>query len=107
MRRLMLGMSQQKLAAGLGLSFQQVQKYEQGTNRIGASRLLQIAGVLQVPVGFFFLELPEPAASQAPPAYVSDFLATADGLALAKAFMSIRDARLRRCIVFLVEASAR
>ena len=54
MRRLMVGMSQEKLADGLGITFQQVQKYEKGTNRIGASRLQQISRILQVPVSFFF-----------------------------------------------------
>ncbi|MPZ36642.1 MAG: helix-turn-helix domain-containing protein [Rhizobiales bacterium] len=54
MRRMMLGVSQEKLGYGLGLTFQQVQKYEKGVNRIGASRLQQIAGILQVPVAFFF-----------------------------------------------------
>jgi transcriptional regulator with XRE-family HTH domain len=54
MRRMMLGMSQEKLGGALGLTFQQVQKYEKGTNRIGASRLQQISHILQVPVEFFF-----------------------------------------------------
>ena len=54
MRRMMLSMSQEKLGDALGLTFQQVQKYEKGTNRIGASRLQQIAHILQVPVSFFF-----------------------------------------------------
>ena len=54
MRRMMLGMSQEKLGAALGLTFQQVQKYEKGTNRIGASRLMQISETLQVPVAFFY-----------------------------------------------------
>ena len=53
MRRMMLGMSQEKLGDALGLTFQQVQKYEKGTNRIGASRLQQISQILQVPVSFF------------------------------------------------------
>src|ERR1700716_4011124 len=76
MRRMMLKMSQEKLADGLGLTFQQVQKYEKGSNRIGASTS---------------------------PDYVTDFLDTADGLALTKAFMRIKNAKLRRCIVGLVE----
>jgi transcriptional regulator with XRE-family HTH domain len=107
MRRLMLGISQEKLAAGLHLSFQQIQKYEKGTNRIGASRLQHIAQILQVPVGFFFEDLPTLKATQDSYAYVSDFLASPDGLALVKAFTSIRDRRLRRCIVDLVKAAAR
>src|ERR1700761_7989953 len=110
MRRMMLGMSQEKLGDALGLTFQQVQKYEKGTNRIGASRLQQIAHILQVPVEFFFEGAPgaqtigRGETGDAPsPAYVSDFLATSDGLALTKAFMRIDDAKLRRRIVDLVE----
>src|SRR5437870_7850466 len=106
MRRKMLAMSQQKLGAALGLTFQQVQKYEKGANRIGASRLQQIAHILQVPVSFFFEGAPAVSGhhptgiSDAPsPAYVSDFLATSDGLALTKAFMRIKDTKLRRRIV--------
>jgi transcriptional regulator with XRE-family HTH domain len=108
MRRLMLDMSQEKLAKGLGLTFQQVQKYEKGVNRIGASRMQHIATILEVPISFFFEELSAPGVKHDPrPTYVSDFLATADGLALTKAFMSIHDKRLRRCIVDLVEATSR
>jgi transcriptional regulator with XRE-family HTH domain len=110
MRRMMLGMSQEKLGDALGLTFQQVQKYEKGANRIGASRLQQIAHILQVPVAFFFEGAPNAPgqttglSDTAPsPAYVSDFLATSDGLALTKAFMRIKDAKLRRRIVDLVE----
>src|SRR6516164_8433127 len=100
MRRMMLPMSQEKLGGALGLTFQQVQKYEKGTNRIGASRLQQISHILQVPVAFFFEGAPTlhgqaDAATAAPsPTYVSDFLATSDGLALTKAFMRIKEARL-------------
>nr|WP_296523784.1 helix-turn-helix domain-containing protein [Rhodoplanes sp.] len=113
MRRMMLGMSQEKLGDALSLTFQQVQKYEKGTNRIGASRLQQIAHILQVPVAFFFEGAPDlgdgpvNGLAEAPsPAYISDFLATSDGLALTKAFMRIRDAKLRRRIVDLVEQIA-
>jgi transcriptional regulator with XRE-family HTH domain len=107
MRRVALDMSQEKLAAGLGVSFQQVQKYEKGVNRIGAGRLQQLAEILQVPVGFFFDDIPKPGTKQAQlPSYVFDFLATADGLALSRAFMGIREARERRCIVILAEAMA-
>jgi len=114
MRRMMLGMSQEKLGDALALTFQQVQKYEKGTNRIGASRLQQISQILQVPVAFFFEGAPilqEGALSgglqEAPsPAYVSDFLATSDGLSLTKAFMRIPDAKLRRRIVDLVQQIA-
>jgi transcriptional regulator with XRE-family HTH domain len=112
MRRMMLSMSQEKLGNALGLTFQQVQKYEKGTNRIGASRLQQISNILQVPVAFFFDGAPDTAArsdelGEAPsPLYVADFLATSDGLALTRAFMRIEDAKLRRKIVELVEQMA-
>src|SRR6201991_2394823 len=93
MRRMMLGMSQEKLGDALGLTFQQVQKYEKGANRIGASRLQQMSDILQVPISFFFEGAPQQAgdpsggfADSPSPAYVADFLATSDGLALTKAF---------------------
>lgn len=112
MRRMMLGMSQEKLGDALGLTFQQVQKYEKGTNRIGASRLQQISQILQVPVSFFFEGAPAisndgKGFDEAPsPAYISDFLATSDGLALTRSFMRIKDSKLRRRIVDLVEQIA-
>ena len=112
MRRMMLSMSQEKLGDALGLTFQQVQKYEKGTNRIGASRLQQISDILQVPVAFFFEGAPilpgqTAGLGEAPsPAYISDFLATSDGLALTKAFVEIKDSKVRRRIVDLVEAIA-
>ena len=109
MRRLMLYMSQTKLADAIGLTFQQVQKYEKGTNRMGSSRLQQVANILQVPVTFFFEGAPgQPSIDgKAPsPAYVSDFLATSDGLTLTRAFMHIKSAKLRRAIVNIVEEIA-
>jgi len=114
MRRIMLGMSQEKLGEALGLTFQQIQKYEKGTNRVGASRLQQISEVLQVPVQFLFEGGPTGTANadangfgEAPsPTYVSDFLATSEGLALTRAFTRISDAKLRRSIVDLVEQIA-
>ena len=112
MRRLMLGMSQEKLGDALGLTFQQVQKYEKGTNRMGASRLQHISHILHVPVPFFFEGAPYPPGQpegigEAPsPAYVSEFLATSDGHALTKAFMQIKEPGLRRRIVHLVEEIA-
>src|SRR5437763_16075129 len=81
MRRMMLGMSQTKLGDALSLSFQQVQKYERGTNRMGAGRLQHIAHILQVPVAFLFEGVPgqfENDGSAESPAFVSDFLATSD-----------------------------
>jgi len=115
MRRRMLDMSQTDLANALGLTFQQVQKYEKGRNRISASRLQQISQILQVSVPFFFEGAPAPfvildadkGMTDAPsPAHVSDFVATSEGLDLAKAFMCIEDRSLRRAIVRLVEEIA-
>jgi transcriptional regulator with XRE-family HTH domain len=109
MRRLMVGMSQERLGDALGLTFQQIQKYEKGTDRIGASRLQQISEILQVPVSFLFEGVPGSAVNaesirNAPsPAYVADFLATSEGLALIRAFTHISDRKLRRTIVDLVE----
>ena len=110
MRRMMIGMTQERLGDALGLTFQQVQKYEKGTNRIGASRLQHIAHILQVTESFFFEGVPgygrSGVSDAASTSYVSDFLATSDGLALTKAFMSIQDTKLRRNIVNLVEQIA-
>jgi transcriptional regulator with XRE-family HTH domain len=109
MRRIMLGISQEKLGEGLGLTFQQIQKYEKGTNRIGASRLQQICDILRIPVSFLFEGVPggtinaEGAFEPASPAYVADFLATAEGLALIRAFTEISNIKLRRAIVDMVE----
>jgi transcriptional regulator with XRE-family HTH domain len=112
MRRLMLGMSQEKLGDELGITFQQVQKYEKGTNRVSASRLQAMSQILQVPVPFFFEGAPQiegrvRKGGEAPsPAYISDFLADAEGLKLVKAFTQIGDATLRRSVVRLVEQIA-
>jgi transcriptional regulator with XRE-family HTH domain len=115
MRRLMLDMSQTDVASALGLTFQQVQKYEKGANRIGAGRLQHISKILQVPVPFFFEGAP--AALGPPPStadradalsasYVTDFLTTSEGLDLVKAFTRIEDPKLRRAVVRLVEEIA-
>jgi transcriptional regulator with XRE-family HTH domain len=111
LRRMMLGMSQGTLGSALGLTFQQVQKYEKGANRVGASRLQQLSQTLQVPVAFFFEGAPSTSpcpdpAETASPTDVSDFLATSEGLALSQAFMRIRDPSLRRRIVDLVQGIA-
>ncbi|NJL08628.1 MAG: helix-turn-helix transcriptional regulator [Methylacidiphilales bacterium] len=112
MRRMMVGMSQERLGDSLGITFQQVQKYEKGTNRVGASRLQQISKTLGVPVSFFFEGAPDIDGSEigftesASPPYVSEFLSTAEGLSLTRAFTRIRDSRVRRRIVELVETLA-
>ena len=109
MRRIMLHKSQSDIANALGLTFQQVQKYENGSNRISASRLQGLCAILQVPVSFFFEgapqepKLPTLGSDEQSPSYVNDFLATSDGVALALAFGRIRDAKVRRAIVALVE----
>jgi transcriptional regulator with XRE-family HTH domain len=107
MRRMMLGMSQQKLGQALGLTLQQVQKYEKGTNRIGAGRLQHIASIQQVPISFFFEDAPGLSdVLDESSDYVSGFLATSEGLALTKAYMHIENAKLRRSIVALVKQIA-
>lgn len=111
LRRMLLGMSQEKLGEHLGLTFQQVQKYEKGVNRIGASRLFDLARVLGVPVQFFYDEAPAglaeathgPGFSDRPAeTYVVEFLSTREGLELNKAFVKISDPRVRRSVVELV-----
>jgi len=115
MRRMLLGMSQEKLGEHLGLTFQQVQKYEKGVNRIGASRLYDMAKVLGVAVQFFYEEAPGktssatsvPGFAETPDeSYVVEFLSSRDGLELNKAFVKITDPRLRRTIIDLVRSLA-
>ncbi len=115
LRRMLLGMSQEKLGEHLGLTFQQVQKYEKGVNRIGASRLFDLSQVLGVPIQFFYDEAPysQAAAAAAPgfgerptESYVVDFLSTRDGLELNKAFVRIEDPRVRRSLIELVRTLA-
>jgi transcriptional regulator with XRE-family HTH domain len=106
MRRMMLKMSQTTLGDALGLTFQQVQKYEKGTNRIGAGRLQHIAHFLQVPIEFLFDGAPGGSTKDINPLtfdYVSDFVATSDGLALLKAFTQLKDIAMRRRVLNLIE----
>jgi transcriptional regulator with XRE-family HTH domain len=109
-RRLESGLSQERLAELLGLTFQQVQKYEKGVNRIAASRLFDIANALEVPVAFFFDGLSAATASgvaeDGAEGLVFDTLATPDGLHLMTLFGSIRNPRVRRRVVDLVRALA-
>ncbi len=114
-RRMLLGMSQEKLGERLGLTFQQVQKYEKGINRIGASRLFDLAQVLGVSVQFFYDEAPVPEAQRIAidslPARpdehsIVEFLRSRDGLELNRAFVRIADLKARRAIVELVRTLA-
>jgi len=111
MRRMLAGVSQEKLGGALGVTFQQVQKYEKGTNRVSASRLQQIAKMLDVPVSFFFEGAPEQdrALTQLDPNAadsVSTFLATSEGVQLTKAFTRIKSNLVRRRVIDLVESLA-
>jgi transcriptional regulator with XRE-family HTH domain len=107
MRRRMLDMNQTKLGDALEITLSQVHKYEKGINRIGASTLQHISQILRVPVAFFFEDdMPardDPKHMIVSPNPVMDFMATSEGLALAKAVMKIRSMPLRRRIVELVE----
>lgn len=113
LRRMMTGISQEKLGEHLGITFQQIQKYEKGTNRIGASRLQSISNVLQVPVSFFFEGAPGPSSGseqagfqENSSSYMIEFLSSPEGLQLNKAFSKIQDARVRRRLVDLVKSIA-
>ena len=110
LRRMLLGMSQEKLGEHLGLTFQQIQKYEKGINRIGASRLFDLSRVLAVPVQFFYEELPVSDGAggfaEQPEGYAVEFLSSREGLELNKAFARITDPRVRRSIVELIRSFA-
>ncbi len=119
LRRMLLGMSQEKLGERLGLTFQQVQKYEKGVNRIGASRLFELAKVLGVSVGYFYEDAPDHASGASAESaaasgfaelpsesYAADFLSSREGLELNKAFARISDPKVRRTIVDLVRSLA-
>jgi transcriptional regulator with XRE-family HTH domain len=103
-RRLMLGMSQEKLADALGLTFQQVQKYEKGVNRIGASRLLHIAGILDVSIEFFFEGLPGlRAGGFSDDSLVAEFLTRSESDRLVRGFLKLKDDEARRKVADLVD----
>jgi len=110
MRRKALKISQQELAKHLNLTFQQVQKYERGSNRISASKLFEIAQVLQVPVAFFFEGYPQEGAATAGPsdsqAGVHEFLRSAEAIDLGTAFLGIRSPEQRRRVLDLMRAMA-
>jgi transcriptional regulator with XRE-family HTH domain len=111
LRRNMLGMSQEKLGENLGITFQQIQKYEKGTNRVGASRLQAIASILGVPVAFFFEDAPGQEASgnrgfaeDSSMAFAVEFCGSPEGLQLNRAFVKITDMKVRRKIIELVKS---
>lgn len=115
LRRMVIGMSQEKLGEQMGLTFQQIQKYEKGTNRIGASRLYQLSQILDVPVQFFFEDAPFTVSGQntsphggfaesKTESYLLDFLNSRDGLELNRAFVKITDPKVRKRVVELVRA---
>ncbi len=111
-RRMIIGMSQEKLGEKMNLTFQQIQKYEKGTNRIGASRLFQLSRILEVPVGYFFEDAFASGPAQAAQGlhepeqegYLLDFLNSREGLDLNKAFAKIHDPKVRRRVIDLVRA---
>jgi transcriptional regulator with XRE-family HTH domain len=111
LRRQLMKMSQEKLGDELGVTFQQVQKYERGANRVGASRLYRLSRVLEVPVQFFFEGLSDQAPvktmadnDQTPIVY--DFIQSSDGVSLAESFSRIKDAKVRRRVLELVRTLA-
>ena len=111
LRRNMLGLSQEKLGENLGITFQQIQKYEKGTNRVGASRLQAISAILNVPVSFFFEDAPGSSyqagfAEDNEATYVVDFLNSNEGVQLTRAFTKISDPKVRRKIIDLVKSLA-
>jgi len=109
-RRMIIGLSQEKFGAKMNLTFQQIQKYEKGTNRIGASRLFQISKILEVPVGYFFEDAFANSASAnpmllpPPHAELIDFLNSREGLDMNRAFAKVQDTKVRRRIIDLVRA---
>lgn len=114
LRRMLVGLSQEKLGVSMGLTFQQIQKYEKGVNRIGASRLYRLSQVLDVPVQFFFDGMPPinaPAvagmAESEQETYLYEFLNTRDGLELNRAFVKVTDAQVRKSVIELVRSLGR
>lgn len=120
LRRTLMGMSQEKLGESIGLTFQQVQKYERGANRIGASRLFDLSRVLDVPVSFFFDDMAETVQDQSPVAvargvsglseepagFEADPMTKRETLELVRAYYSITDPQVRRRVYDLAKALA-
>ena len=108
-RRMLIGMSQERLGDLLGLTFQQVQKYEKGVNRIGAGRLYEVSRILNVPVDFFYEGIADtghPGASEQDGAPIMEFISSGEGLQLSMAFMKIRDVKVRKRVLDLVKSLA-
>jgi transcriptional regulator with XRE-family HTH domain len=107
-RRMLIGMSQERLGGLLGLTFQQVQKYEKGVNRIGAGRLFEVSRILNVPVDFFYEGVSDaaPGANEVDGAPVMDFVSSGEGLQLSLAFMKIKDVKVRKRVLDLVKSLA-
>lgn len=113
MRRMLLGMSQERLGELIGLTFQQIQKYEKGANRVGASRLFQMSAALSVPIQYFFDDLQlgvrqsQPGFAEAgPEGEIAEFLSTREGVELYRAFVRIQDPKVRRSIIDLARSLA-
>ncbi|MBJ6127676.1 helix-turn-helix domain-containing protein [Microvirga splendida] len=111
MRRVSIGMSQEKLGDMLGLTFQQVQKYEKGMNRISVARLIEIAKILGVDIHFFLngvtsITSTPGFAEETPPTYVADMMSTPEGLQLVRNFAGITNPKVRKSIVQLVASLA-
>lgn len=110
LRRMLIGMSQERLGEQMGLTFQQIQKYEKGVNRIGASRLLNLSQILDVPVQFFFDGAPidgdEATGAENGESFIYDFVNSREGLELNRAFVRIADPRVRRSVIDLVRSLA-
>ncbi len=111
LRRMQIGMSQEKLAGLLGLTFQQIQKYEKGTNRIGAGRLYEIAHLFGIPVSYFFEHAPQliddegvGRTSVDADNHILKFASSPEGFQLARAFMKVSDSRVRKRMIELVES---
>ncbi len=112
LRRMLVGLSQEKMGEMLGLTFQQVQKYEKGVNRIGAGRLYQIADILSVPVSYFyegFVGMDDKATAandDTATKPVMEFLSSGEGLQLTLAFMKIKDGKVRKRVIDLIKSLA-
>ncbi|MDE2184974.1 MAG: helix-turn-helix transcriptional regulator [Alphaproteobacteria bacterium] len=111
LRRMMIGMSQERLGELLGLTFQQVQKYEKGVNRIGAGRLFEIARILGVPIHYFYESVAQqinaaPGFSEGEAQPVLEFVSSGEGLQLSLAYMRIKDTKVRKRVLDLVKSLA-